>query len=81
MLLQAILLQHTWIIPIELYRNKFKASETLKEPYVIAAVNVVAADTDKEANRLFTSTQVRALGMIKGNHIPLQSQVNDIDSV
>ena len=66
---------------IEIYRNKFKASETLKEPYVIAAVNVVAADTDKEANRLFTSIQLRALGMLKGSQMPLQPPVNDIDSV
>jgi luciferase family oxidoreductase group 1 len=66
---------------IEIYRNKFKPSETLKEPYVIAAVNVVAADTDKEANRLFTSIQLRALGMLKGNQMPLQPPVNNIDSV
>lgn len=66
---------------IEIYRNKFKPSETLKEPYVIAAVNVVAADTDKEANRLFTSIQLRTLGMLKGNQMPLQPPVNNIDSV
>jgi luciferase family oxidoreductase group 1 len=66
---------------IEIYRNKFQPSESLKEPYVIAAVNVVAADTDKEANRLFTSIQLRALGMLKGSQMPLQPPVNDIDSV
>jgi len=66
---------------IEIYRNKFKPSETLKEPYVIAAVNVVAADNDKEANRLFTSIQLRALGMLKGSQMPLQPPVNNIDSV
>jgi luciferase family oxidoreductase group 1 len=66
---------------IEIYRNKFKPSETLKEPYVIAAVNVVAADTGKEANRLFTSIQLRALGMLKGSQMPLQPPVNNIDSV
>jgi len=66
---------------IEIYRNKFKTSETLKEPYVIAAVNVVAADTDKEANRLFTSIQLRTLGMLKGSQMPLQPPVNNIDSV
>jgi luciferase family oxidoreductase group 1 len=66
---------------IEIYRNKFKPSETLKEPYVIAAVNVVAADTDKEANRLFTSIQLRALGMLKGSQMPLQPPVNNLDSV
>jgi len=33
-------------IAIETYRDRFQPSETLKEPYVIAAVNVVAADSD-----------------------------------
>lgn len=50
-------------IAIEIYSDRFKPSETLKEPYVLAAVNVVAADIDKEASRLFTSTQLRALEM------------------
>jgi luciferase family oxidoreductase group 1 len=66
-------------IAIETYRDRFQPSETLKEPYVIAAVNVIAADSDKEANCLFTSTQLRALGMIRGNQEPLQPPVNDID--
>jgi luciferase family oxidoreductase group 1 len=68
-------------IAIEVYSDRFKPSETLKEPYVMAAVNVVAADTDKEASRLFTSTQLRALEMIRGNQTPLQPPVKDIDSV
>jgi luciferase family oxidoreductase group 1 len=66
-------------IAIEMYRDRFKPSETLKEPYVLAAVNVVAADTDKEARRLFTSMQLRALEMIRGNQTPLQPPVNEID--
>lgn len=66
---------------IEIYRNKFKPSENLKEPYVIAAVNVVAADTDKVANRLFTSIQLRVLANLRGNEMPLQPPVNNIDSV
>jgi luciferase family oxidoreductase group 1 len=66
---------------VTLYRERFQPSETLKKPYVIAAVNVVAADTDKEANRLFTSIQLRTLGMIRGKQTPLQFPVNDIDRV
>jgi luciferase family oxidoreductase group 1 len=68
-------------IAIEIYRDKFKSSETLREPYALAAVNVAAADTDKEASRLFTSMQVRALEMIRGNQTPLQPPVNEIDGV
>ena len=66
---------------VVVYRERFRPSETLKKPYVIAAVNVFAADTDKEANRLFTSIQQRTLGMIRGRQTPLQLPVNDIDSM
>ncbi len=66
---------------LKIYREKFQSSETLKEPYIIAAVNVVAADTDKEANRLFTSIQARVLGMIRGTPITLQTPVENIDSL
>jgi luciferase family oxidoreductase group 1 len=34
---------------VELYRNRFKPSEYLYEPYAIAGVNVIAADTDEDA--------------------------------
>lgn len=34
---------------IELYRERFEPSEYLYEPYAIAGVNVIAADTDEEA--------------------------------
>jgi luciferase family oxidoreductase group 1 len=63
---------------IEIYRDKFQPSKTLKEPYVIAGVNVVAADNDKEANHLFTSLQIRALGMIRGNPILFPAPVDDM---
>jgi len=65
---------------IEIYSERFQPSETLKEPYAMAAVNVVAADTDKEANHLFTSLQLIVLRMIREDHTPLQPPVNDIDT-
>jgi luciferase family oxidoreductase group 1 len=66
---------------IEIYREKFQSSDTLKEPYVIAAVNVIAADTDEKATRLFTSLQARVLGMVRGTPFPLQAPVDDIDNL
>lgn len=35
------------------YRQEFQPSAQLDKPYVIAALNVIAADTTEEANRLF----------------------------
>jgi luciferase family oxidoreductase group 1 len=37
---------------IRLYREQFQPSAQLAEPYVIAGVNVIAADTEDEARRL-----------------------------
>jgi luciferase family oxidoreductase group 1 len=66
---------------VKIYRDKFQASDCLKESYIMAAVNVVAADTDEEAKRLFTSLQLRSLAMIRGNPIPFPAPVEDIDSM
>jgi len=38
---------------VELYRAEFQPSEQLAEPFVIAGVNVIAADSDDEAQRQF----------------------------
>lgn len=40
---------------LSVYREQFKPSQTLKEPYVMAAMNVIAADTQEEADMLSTS--------------------------
>jgi luciferase family oxidoreductase group 1 len=40
-----------------LYRREFRPSEQLAEPYAIAAVNVIAADTDHEAQDQWTTVR------------------------
>ncbi|RPD97973.1 LLM class flavin-dependent oxidoreductase [Aureibaculum marinum] len=52
---------------IKVYRNEFKASASLKKPYVIAGVNIIVADTDKEAERLSTSLIRMIIGIFTGN--------------
>jgi luciferase family oxidoreductase group 1 len=42
---------------IELYRRRFNPSDQLERPYVMLGVNVFAADSDAEAERLFSSLQ------------------------
>lgn len=37
---------------VELYRETFEPSPVMSEPYVIAALNVTAADTEEEAGRI-----------------------------
>lgn len=58
---------------LAIYRRNFKPSAQLKEPYVIACVNVIAADTDYEAERLATSFKKLFLGIITGNRQQLKS--------
>ncbi len=66
---------------IRLYREHFRPSEHLQQPYVMACVNVVAADTDAEAAVLATSVQQLFVGVISGKRRLLQPPVQDIASV
>jgi luciferase family oxidoreductase group 1 len=66
---------------INIYRQNFKPSEHLAEPYVLACVNVVAADTDAEANKLVTSLYQLFLGIVTGKRRLLQPPVNDMNQV
>ncbi len=61
---------------IHLYRQYFQPSEALKQPYVMACVNVVAADTDTEATILATSLQQLLLGVITNKRRLLQPPVD-----
>ncbi|MEO7212679.1 LLM class flavin-dependent oxidoreductase [Mucilaginibacter sp.] len=64
---------------IELYRQNFKPSEFLDEPYVISCINVVAADTDAEANRLATSVQQFIKGVVTGKRQLLPPPIDTMD--
>ncbi|MVN74950.1 MsnO8 family LLM class oxidoreductase [Hymenobacter sp. HMF4947] len=56
---------------LDIYRRNFRPSAALAQPYVIACVNVIAADTDAEAQWLATSLQQFMLGVITGRPAPL----------
>lgn len=66
---------------IAIYRQNFRPSATLAAPYVIACVNVVAADTDAEAQWLRTTQQQFALGVVSGKKALLQPPVESMDSL
>ena len=51
---------------LEVYRDNFRPSEELKEPYALACLNVIAAETDEEARRLFTSLQQAFVNLRRG---------------
>ena len=64
---------------ISIYRNNFKPSSFLSEPYVMACVNVVAADTDEEAEILSSSVKRMFLGVITGKRSKLKPPVENIN--
>ena len=65
---------------LDVYRERFKPSEQLQKPYAMPCVNVVAADTDKEARRLFTSIQQRFTDMVRNARGQLSAPIDDIDT-
>lgn len=51
---------------VALYRREFQPSEQLDRPYVIAAVNVIAADTEDEAERQLLTVQRQRVRWLLG---------------
>jgi luciferase family oxidoreductase group 1 len=65
---------------LAIYRDRFQPSETLEKPHAIVAVNVIAADTDAEARRLFTSPQQSFANMLRGTRGRLPPPIDDIET-
>ncbi|WP_407430728.1 LLM class flavin-dependent oxidoreductase [Arcticibacter sp.] len=66
---------------IKLYRENFRPSKELSEPYVLACVNVIAAETDREAERLSTSVKRMFMGIVTGKRSLLQPPVDSMDDI
>ncbi|WP_050461348.1 LLM class flavin-dependent oxidoreductase [Herbaspirillum autotrophicum] len=64
---------------IEIYRTRFKPSETLARPHVMLGLNVFAADSDDEARRLFTSLQQQFVNLVRGVPGQLAPPLDHID--
>lgn len=64
---------------LEIYRSQFRPSKQLDHPYAMVGVNVVAADTDEEARRLFTTVQQSFTNLVRGAPGQLQPPIDDIE--
>lgn len=64
---------------LEVYRERFEPSEQLQEPYAMVGANVVVADTDEEARRLFTSVQQSFANILRGRRGKLPPPIDDIE--
>ncbi len=65
---------------LSLYRERFQPSAQAAKPYAMPALQVVAADSDAEARRLFTSTQQAFANMQRNARGPLPAPIDDIES-
>jgi luciferase family oxidoreductase group 1 len=64
---------------LRIYREQFKPSEALKQPYAMLGINVFAAETDAEAQRLFTSLQQAFINLRRGLPGPLLPPVDSME--
>ncbi len=62
-----------------LYRQRFRPSRELRKPHMMVAVQVIAAETDAAARRLFTTPQQRFLRLIRNQPVELLPPVNSMD--
>lgn len=65
---------------LSIYRNRFKPSEQLEKPHAMVGVNIVAAETDEEARRLFTTQQMSFASIFRGARGLSQPPIDDIES-
>jgi luciferase family oxidoreductase group 1 len=65
---------------LQVYRTTFQSGTQLDRPYAMVGINVIAADTDTEARRLFTSVQQAFTGMVRGKRGLLKPPIDDIEA-
>jgi len=65
---------------LEVYRQRFRPSPQLDKPHAMVACNVICAETDAEARRLFTSLQQTFVNMMRGTRGKMSAPIDDIES-
>ena len=62
-----------------LYRDRFQPSAMLRQPHLMVGVQVIAAETDAVARRLFTTPQQRFLNLIRNRPVELLPPVDSME--
>jgi len=62
----------------QVYRERFQPSDVLRKPHLMVAVQVIAAETDTAARRLFTTPQQRFLRLIRNQPVELLPPVDSM---
>jgi luciferase family oxidoreductase group 1 len=63
----------------QMYRDRFQPSAVLRQPHLMVGVQVIAADTDAAARRLFTTPQQRFLQLIRNRPVELLPPVDSME--
>jgi luciferase family oxidoreductase group 1 len=66
---------------IQLYRAQFVPSRYHDAPYVMPCINLVAADSDAQARRLFTTMQRGLVNFFRGKMGGTQPPIDDIEAI
>jgi len=65
---------------LAIYKAQFRSSQQSAKPHAMAGVNVVLANTDAEADYLFSSIQQRFTDMVRGKRGYLKPPIADINA-
>jgi luciferase family oxidoreductase group 1 len=65
---------------LHVYRREFRPSEQQQRPYAMVAANVIAADDDQQAERLFTSQQQSFTNIFRASRGQLPAPIDDIEA-
>jgi luciferase family oxidoreductase group 1 len=65
----------------EVYREQFQPGEELAEPHLMIAVQIIAAETDAEAQRIFTTPLQRFLRLIRNQPVELLQPVDSMNGL
>src|ERR1700742_313897 len=64
-----------------MYRERFQPSAVLRQPHLMVGVQIIAAETDATARRLFTTPQQRFLQLIRNQPVVLLPPVDSMESL
>src|ERR1700691_1433265 len=66
-------------VAAQMYRERFQPSAVLRRPHLMVGVQVIAAETDAAARRLFTTPQQRFLQLIRNRPVELLPPVDSME--
>ncbi|ATA19489.1 luciferase-like monooxygenase [Gibbsiella quercinecans] len=66
---------------LRIYRESYQPSERWPQPYTMVCVNVIAADSERDARFLFTSMQQQFINLRRGAPGPLPPPVQNIHAL